>query len=84
MKSKTGPCRQVVQKMYLILEGDKSESLCESLRVHLDHCESCTRQYKVLEDLVSLCGRFRSEEIPEDQKRQMKKKLLKSLSSTDR
>jgi len=80
MKRRTDTCRKVVQKMYLILEGERSESFCDSLRVHLDGCEGCARQYKVLEDLVSLCGRFRSEEIPKDQKQKMKEELLKSLS----
>lgn len=80
MKGKKERCERVIQKMYLILEEEKSESLCESLRVHLDGCESCAKQYKALEDLASLCGQFRSEEIPEDQKRRMKQELLKSLS----
>lgn len=84
MKTKTDPCREVVQKMYLILEGERSESLCESLRAHLDQCEPCARQYKIMEDLVSLCERFPTEEIPEDQKERMKENLLKSLSTTGR
>ena len=84
MKTKKDPCATVVQKMYLILEGDKSESLCESLRVHLDRCEPCARQYKILEDLASLCERFPAEKIPEDEKERMKENLLKSLSKPGR
>jgi mycothiol system anti-sigma-R factor len=79
MRRKRDPCSKVIQKMYLILEEEKSESLCESLQVHLDGCEACAEQYKILEDLVSLCQRFPPEEIPEDQKQKMKKKLLEAL-----
>lgn len=79
MKEKTDPCRKVIQKMYLILEEERSGSLCESLQLHMDQCEACTSQYKILENLVSLCQEFRAEEIPEDQKRKMKEDLLKLL-----
>lgn len=79
MRRKRDPCSKVIQKMYLILEEERSESLCESLRNHLDGCEACAKQYKILEDLVSLCQRFPSEEIPEDQKQRMKEKLLAAL-----
>ena len=79
MRRKRDPCSKVIQKMYLILEEERSESLCESLRIHLDGCEACTKQYNTLEDLVSLCQRFPPEEIPEDQKQRMKEKLLEAL-----
>jgi anti-sigma factor (TIGR02949 family) len=79
MRRKRDPCSKVIQKMYLILEEEKSESLCETLQTHMDECEACAKQYKTLEDLVSLCKRFPREEIPEDQKQRMKQALLKAL-----
>jgi len=79
MSGKRDPCTKVIQKMYMILEEERSESMCESLRIHLDECEACAKQYKILEDLVSLCQGFPPEEIPEDQKQRMKKKLLAAL-----
>jgi len=79
MTRKRDSCGRVIQKMYLILEEERSESLCERLRIHLEGCESCAKQYEILEDLVSLCQRFPPEEIPEDQKQIMKEKLLKAL-----
>jgi len=79
MRRKRDPCIKVIQKMYLFLEEERSESLCESLRTHLNACEACAKQYKILEDLVSLCQRFPTEEIPEDQKQRMKDELLKAL-----
>ena len=36
-------------------------------------------QYRVLEDLASLCRRFSEEKIPEDQKQKIKEKLRKAL-----
>jgi len=79
MGTKKDPCTKLVQKMYLMLEGGESESLCEKLRTHLEGCASCAEQYRVLEELVSLCQRFPDEEVPEEQKQKIKEKLLRSL-----
>lgn len=79
MGTKKDPCTKFVQKMYLMLEGGESGSWCEDLRIHLEGCASCAEQYRVLEDIVSLCKRFPDEEVPEDQKQKIKEKLLKSL-----
>ena len=76
---KSDACRKVMQNMYLILEGERAGSLCEDLRNHLRRCESCAEQYKVLEGLASLCRRFSTEEIPQEEKRRMKESLLKLL-----
>ncbi len=80
MQTKKTPCTKIVEKMYLMLEGEKSGSLCKSLRAHLDGCEACAEQYRVLQDLVSLCQSFPDEEVSEDQKKRMKEELLKALS----
>lgn len=79
MGTKKDSCAKIVQKMYLMLEGGESGSLCENLRTHLEGCASCAEQYRVLEDIVSLCQRFPDEEVPEDQKQKIRDKLLKSL-----
>ena len=79
-EEKTDECRRVVKKMYLLLEGEGSEAVCNSLRVHLDQCKPCAERYKILEELASLCQAFAPESIPEDQKKRMKESLLKALS----
>ena len=84
MGTKKDPCSKIIQKMYLMLEGGEPGSLCEILRSHLEVCASCAAQYRVLEDLASLCRRFPDEEVPEDQKRKIKERLLKSLSAVSR
>ena len=84
METKKDACTKIVQKMYLMLEGGESGSLCENLRSHLEGCASCAKQYRVLEDLALLCQRFPDEEVPEDQKHKIKEKLLKSLSAVSR
>jgi hypothetical protein len=81
MGTKIDPCAKIIQKMYLMLEGGESGSLCESLRSHLEGCASCAGQYRVLQDLVSLCQRFPAEEVSEEEKQKIKEKLLKSLSA---
>jgi mycothiol system anti-sigma-R factor len=80
MPSKKDSCKEIVEKMYLMMEGGESGSMCERLRAHLQGCPSCAEQYKGLKDLVSLCQRFPDEEVPADQKQKIKEKLLKSLS----
>lgn len=79
MGTEKNPCAKIVKKMYLILEGGEPGALCDDLQAHLEGCASCAGQYRVLEDLVSLCRRFPDEEIPEDEKQTIKEKLLKSL-----
>ena len=80
MRTKKTSCTRIVEKMYLMLEGEKSGSLCKSLRAHLEGCEACAEQYRVLQDLVKLCQSFPDEEVPEDQKQRMKAELLKAIS----
>lgn len=79
MGRKIDPCAKIIQKMYLMLEAGESGALCESLRSHLEGCASCAGQYRVLQDLVSLCRRFPAEEVSEEEKQKIKEKLLKSL-----
>ena len=84
MGTRKDPCAKIIQKMYLVLEGEESGSVCEALEGHLKGCEACAEQYRVLEDLVSLCQKFPDEEVPEDQKQRMKENLRKSLSAISR
>jgi Putative zinc-finger len=81
VKTKRDPCKEMLRNMYLILEGERPESLCERLRSHLDHCPFCAERARGLEDLVSLCERFPREEISEDEKRRIKQNLLRCLVS---
>jgi anti-sigma factor (TIGR02949 family) len=80
MKARKDSCAKIVQKMYLVLEGEESGSVCEALKSHLAGCEACAEQYRALEDLVSLCQSFPDQEVPEDQKQSIREKLLESLA----
>lgn len=80
MGTEKTPCTKIVEKMYLMLEGEKSGSLCKDLRAHLEGCKACAEQYRVLQDLVRLCQSFPEDEVPEDQKKRMKEELLKAIS----
>lgn len=68
-----------MRNMYRILEGEKAGPLCEDLEKHMRGCASCSEQFKVLEDLASLCRQFRTIEIPQEEKHRMKENLLKLL-----
>jgi hypothetical protein len=79
MGTREESCAKIVQKMYLMLEGEESGSLCETIRMHIKGCVSCAEQYRVLEDLVSLCQSFPDEKVSEEEKQKIKEKVLKSL-----
>lgn len=34
-------CREVLEEIYLILDGELSEDRCEELRGHLERCTEC-------------------------------------------
>lgn len=44
-------CSEVLEKVYLYLDGEAEEPDCAKIRQHLDECGPCLRQYG-LEDAV--------------------------------
>jgi len=60
-------CSEVLEKVYLYLDGEAEETDCTKIRQHLDECGPCLRQYG-LEDAVKAlvkrsCG---CEDVPVD------------------
>lgn len=69
------PCSEILKNLHRVLEEDTPESLCATIRAHLDTCASCRRQREALEELILLCKRFPEEEMQDEQKRRMKAEL---------
>ncbi len=55
------PCTEVLAMVYSYIDGEMDDSGCADIRVHLDECGPCLREYG-LEELVkrlvhNCCGR---------------------------
>jgi mycothiol system anti-sigma-R factor len=51
------PCDEVLQEVYLYLDGEISEHDCEHIRQHLDECGPCLREYGVEQEVKALVAR---------------------------
>jgi mycothiol system anti-sigma-R factor len=61
------PCSDVLEAVYVYLDGELEQSDCDGIRAHLDGCGPCLRQYgldKLVKSLVARsCG---SDHAPEE------------------
>ena len=52
------PCSEVLEAVYLYLDGEQDSHHHEQVRIHLDECSPCLRQYgleQVVKSLVARC-----------------------------
>ena len=50
-------CRQVIEQVYLYLDGEMADEECADIRQHLDECSPCLREYGVDQDIKTLIAR---------------------------
>ena len=50
-------CREVLEKVYLYLDGEMQDDDCIDIREHLDECSPCLRQYGVEQEIKALVAR---------------------------
>ena len=50
-------CREVIERVYLYLDGEMADEECVDIRQHLDECSPCLRQYGVDQDIKALIAR---------------------------
>lgn len=50
-------CREVIEKVYLYLDGETSAQERDQIRVHLDECGPCLRQYGLEQEVKALVAR---------------------------
>ncbi len=50
-------CRQVIEQVYLYLDGEMTDEGCADIRQHLDECSPCLRAYGVDQDIKTLIAR---------------------------
>ena len=50
-------CAEVIEKVYLYLDGEIDDDTRHKLREHLDECAPCLRKYGVEQDVKALVAR---------------------------
>jgi len=60
------PCSEVLEKVYLYLDGEAATSDHEHIRVHLDECSPCLRKYGLEQAVKALVARSCAEQAPLD------------------
>ena len=58
-------CADVVEAVYLYIDGELSAEAIETIRVHLDDCSPCLREYGIEQEVKALIARSCSETAPE-------------------
>jgi len=61
------PCSEVLEAVYLYLDGEDDPHTHEHVRIHLDECAPCLRQYGLEQAVKSLVARCcGSDPVPGD------------------
>jgi mycothiol system anti-sigma-R factor len=50
-------CAEVIEQVYLYLDGECGDEMRNKIRVHLDECAPCLRKYGVEQDVKALVAR---------------------------
>ena len=60
------PCSEVLEQVYLYLDGEAEEHDREHVRIHLDECAPCLRKYGLEQAVKALVARSCAEQAPVD------------------
>lgn len=58
------PCSEVLEKVYLYLDGEAPTDDHEHIRIHLDECSPCLRKYGLEQAVKALVARSCAEQAP--------------------
>ncbi len=62
------PCSEVLEQVYLYLDGEAESHDQEHVRLHLDECSPCLRKYGLEQAVKALVARSCTEEAPAELK----------------
>lgn len=72
------PCSEVLEEVYLYLDGEMDAERCAHIREHLDECGPCLREFGVEQEVKALLARSCGcESAPSE----LKSRLLVKLQS---
>jgi mycothiol system anti-sigma-R factor len=57
-------CSDVVEAVYLYIDGELSGEVIDNIRSHLDECSPCLREYGIEQDVKALIARSCCETAP--------------------
>jgi len=60
------PCSEVLEQVYLYLDGEDEAASRENVRQHLDECAPCLRKYGLEQAVKALVARCCAERAPQD------------------
>lgn len=60
------PCSEVLDAVYLYLDGEDEPHAREHVRIHLDECSPCLRKYGLEQAVKALVARSCAEQAPVD------------------
>lgn len=58
-------CGDVVEAVYLYLDGELSSDVIDNIRQHLDECSPCLREYGIEQEVKALIARSCCETAPD-------------------
>jgi mycothiol system anti-sigma-R factor len=60
------PCSEVLEKVYLYLDGEADDHDHDHIRIHLDECSPCLRKYGLEQAVKALVARSCAEQAPSE------------------
>ena len=70
------PCSEVIDKVWVYLDGETDDLTCDQIRVHLDECSPCLRQFGIEQEVKTLVARScGSDHAPDDLKDRVRARL---------
>ena len=70
------PCDEVLEKVWIYIDGEMSDSDCHTIKHHLDECSPCLRKFGIEQEVKALVARScGSDHAPEDLKDRIRVKL---------
>ena len=64
------PCSEVLEKVYLYLDGEAESEDHQHVRIHLDECAPCLRQYGLEQAVKALVARCCGGDAPPEDLRE--------------
>jgi len=58
-------CSDVVEAVYLYIDGELSADVIDNIRSHLDECSPCLREYGIEQEVKALIARSCCETAPD-------------------
>ncbi|HLU29397.1 MAG TPA: mycothiol system anti-sigma-R factor [Glycomyces sp.] len=69
-------CREVLEEVYLYIDGECSDVRRSVIRTHLDECSPCLSEYGIEQEVRAIVHRCCSkEQAPDDVKARLRRKL---------